>query len=148
MKTTAKFACFLKKNAIIAYHDSFESYIKLQIKNEEAKPESENKERMIERYNEMLKDYIDMKVHWENAIKSGDPNATNITPETVFMLIEELYSLPIYGQKIKEASNSQNKGLNKQALHGQVVHQTKTFKVTDKIISNVSGLFSSIAKIF
>jgi hypothetical protein len=148
MKTTAKFAHFLKNNAIIPYNDSFERYIKLEMANEDGKPENDVKERNLQRYEAMLIEYKEMKEHWENAVKSGGKNAGNVSTENIFQLIKELYELPIYGNNIREAATIQNKASYHETHRGQVVHQSNILNIGERSSVVTSFLSKALTKIF
>jgi len=66
-KTTAKFANFLKTNAITPYNDSFEEYLKHLIENEKSlsKHGSKNEE-VINGLHQMLASYKEEKAILEN----------------------------------------------------------------------------------
>ncbi len=147
MKTTAQFAHFLKNNAIIPYNDSFERYIKLQMANEEAKPQNDVKEQNLQRYESMLTEYKEMKEHWENVVKSGVKNAGNVSTENIFQLIKELYELPIYGNKIREAAIIQNKAYYHETHRGQVVHRSNIMNIGERS-SWTSLLSKTLTKMF
>ena len=101
-KATAKFAHFLKNNAIAAYNDSFKDYLEHLIENEKtlSKHGSNNKD-IIDGLQKMLKAYEKEKEILENAMKSSLPSG-DVKSEDVFKAIEELYNLKITGKKIEE----------------------------------------------
>jgi hypothetical protein len=108
--------------------------------NEEAKPENEVKERNLQRYEAMLIKYKEMKEHWENAVKSVEKNAGNVSTENIFQLIKELYELPIYGNDIREAATIQNKAYYDGTHRGQVVHRSNIMNIGERL-SVVTSFF-------
>jgi tRNA pseudouridine-54 N-methylase len=115
--------------------------------NEEAKPQNDVKEQNLQRYESMLTEYKEMKEHWENVVKSGVKNAGNVSTENIFQLIKELYELPIYGNKIREAAIIQNKAYYHETHRGQVVHRSNIMNIGERS-SWTSLLSKTLTKMF
>ncbi|KAF5288460.1 hypothetical protein FQR65_LT02112 [Abscondita terminalis] len=108
IKTTAKFACFLKTNAIAPYNDAYEAYIKYLIDREKSMSEACDVE-MIKQLERMLREYTEEKITIMNAISQAKDNTTVIKADDIFNAIRSLYSLEIFGVKIRELFEAQNR---------------------------------------
>ncbi|KAF5271067.1 hypothetical protein FQR65_LT00486 [Abscondita terminalis] len=108
-KITAKFACFLKTNAIAPYNDSYETYLKYLIDRENSRNDSANYD-VINQLESMLKAYTEEKNTIMDAISRAPDGTAVITPDDVFNDIDSLYSLEIFGNKIKELFDTQKRG--------------------------------------
>ncbi|KAF5275274.1 hypothetical protein FQR65_LT16766 [Abscondita terminalis] len=97
LKTTAKFACFLKTNAIAPYNDAENSL------NEATDFE------LIKQLERMLHEYSEEKTTIMNAMSLAVDAMATINAVDILDAINSLYSLEIFGAKIKELFEAQNR---------------------------------------
>ncbi len=103
VKASAKFALFLKNNAIATYNDSYKDYLNEQI--EEAKKSDKSEAEVsqaVHNLKKILEDYEREKVILENAIAEGIQEGTDVSLEHINTLIEQLYKLKVTGSEIKK----------------------------------------------
>ncbi|KAI4461232.1 50s ribosome-binding gtpase [Holotrichia oblita] len=100
IKTMAKFAYFLQRNAIAPYNDSYKAYLEYLIDREKSHGDDCDLE-MIKYYNDLLKRYSEEKQILERAL-SSDSSAAGVTATTVLDSVKELYNLPHTGSKIRQ----------------------------------------------
>jgi GTPase SAR1 family protein len=113
---TAKFANFLKNNAIVPFNDSFKDYLEHLIENEKTLTQkgSKNKEN-IENLEKMVAAYDEQKRILDNAFRTN-VSLSQITTEDVFEMIKLLRSLPHCGPMIIEAEKAQIKAMRAEQL--------------------------------
>ncbi|KAF5301885.1 hypothetical protein FQR65_LT08717 [Abscondita terminalis] len=101
-KTTAKFACFLKTNAIAPYNDAYEAYLEYLIDREKSLNDATDFE-VIKQLQKMLSEYKEEKAVIMKAISEANDNTnTLIKANDILKTIKSLYSLEMFGAKIKE----------------------------------------------
>ncbi|KAF5308239.1 hypothetical protein FQR65_LT06232 [Abscondita terminalis] len=108
LKTTAKFACFLKTNAIAPYNDAYEAYLKYLIDREKSLNDATDFE-LIKQMERMLCQYNEEKKTIMNAISLTEDGVSTIKADDIIYAIKTLYSLKIFGAKIKELFAAQNR---------------------------------------
>uniref|UniRef100_A0A914QKE0 Uncharacterized protein n=1 Tax=Panagrolaimus davidi TaxID=227884 RepID=A0A914QKE0_9BILA len=93
----AKFASFLKKNAILAYNDTIEDYLKLNIRNEQQQllPNTG----LIETMNAQLQQYQEQKRILDKRLEKGEEQ--EIQPNEIILLQKDLENLPLVGETFK-----------------------------------------------
>ncbi len=97
---SAKFACFLKQNAITPYNDALASYLEHLISEEEQKVNIGGKNETLEGLKKMKKEYDEQVKVLESAM--GDGNKENkITLDDIKKLEKELLSMEISGDDLK-----------------------------------------------
>ncbi|KAK4872826.1 hypothetical protein RN001_014855 [Aquatica leii] len=107
-KTTAKFACFLKMNAIAPYNDAYEAYLEYLIDREKSMGDVTDFD-LIKQIEKMLREYSQEKHAIMNAISQAQEGNLRITADEIITSIRCLYSLELYGNKIKELVEAQNR---------------------------------------
>ncbi|KAF5288459.1 hypothetical protein FQR65_LT02111 [Abscondita terminalis] len=124
IKTTAKFACFLKNNAIAPYNDAYEAYIKYLIDREKSLGEVSDSE-MIKQLERLLREYGEEKTIIMNAISEAKDRSSVIKADEIIHDVRCLYSLNLYGSKIQELFHAQDR-----ARKDENNSQTKEFVYT------------------
>uniref|UniRef100_A0A914Q101 G domain-containing protein n=1 Tax=Panagrolaimus davidi TaxID=227884 RepID=A0A914Q101_9BILA len=101
-KILAKFASFLKKNAIMAYNDTIEDYLKLNIATEEQqlKPNWA----LVEKMKEQLLRYREQKQILDERLAAGE--AREIQPHEILALQKDLEKLPLIGETFRNLFNA------------------------------------------
>ncbi|KAK4872829.1 hypothetical protein RN001_014858 [Aquatica leii] len=106
-KTTAKFACFLKTNAITPYNDAYEAYLQYLIDREKSMGETADQD-LIKQIQKMLLEYSQEKNTILKAMSQARTTNSQITADDIINSVQCLYSLEIYGAKIKELVKAQS----------------------------------------
>ncbi|XP_055344691.1 uncharacterized protein LOC129592640 [Paramacrobiotus metropolitanus] len=119
-KVAAKFGCFLKNNAMLLYNDAMEDYLSHLISAEKEKIAAGITKDRLECYERMLREYRAEKALLETAMRSGDKNQP-IAIQDVNAAIQSLYTLPLSGQKIRDAVDTMQKVRNQQVQHQEKV---------------------------
>ncbi|KAF5308238.1 hypothetical protein FQR65_LT06231 [Abscondita terminalis] len=137
LKTTAKFACFLKTNAIAPYNDAYEAYLKYLIDRENSLNEATDFE-LIKQLERMLHEYSEEKTTIMNAMSLAVDAMATINAVDILDAINSLYSLEIFGAKIKELFEAQNR-----ARKDENKSETKeyVYSVKSRIENAVSHFF-------
>ena len=102
----AKFALFLKQNAIAIFNDDLEEYLNLVIREEEQKQQSgDNNENVLLGLREVKKNYQEQKkiFNFLDDQKSQPSAVQQMTPAEIDALIEQITALEINGQQLKGA---------------------------------------------
>ncbi|CAH1154069.1 unnamed protein product [Phaedon cochleariae] len=123
--TCARFAHFLKNNAITPFNDSYKEYIEYLIKREQSMGERCVNE-TVEHLRRLLREYDEMKKSFDEALeqnKTSDCTDSVMTPEVVSDSIQRLYKLKHSGQKIKELYECQEKSRAKEYQKTEYVHK-------------------------
>ncbi|KAK4872830.1 hypothetical protein RN001_014859 [Aquatica leii] len=107
-KTTAKFACFLKTNAITPYNDAYEAYLQYLIDREKSMGETADQD-SIKQIRNMLLEYSQEKNAILKAMSQVRTTNSQITADDIINGVQCLYSLEIYGAKIKELVTAQSR---------------------------------------
>ncbi|KAB0792272.1 hypothetical protein PPYR_14231 [Photinus pyralis] len=101
IKITAKFACFLKANAITPYNDAYQAYLEYLIDRERSLGDSADYQ-MIRQFQKMLAEYTEEKNVLCHALNQNVSNMRSITADDIIRSVETLYNLKHNGQKIKQ----------------------------------------------
>ena len=121
-KISARFAYFLKNNAILAFNDTFEQYIKYLIQKDDCMDGNNAK---VENLKKMLDHYNEEKKIIENAISSNNDNGNlNNSPDFIDQSIQELFKLKHNGKTIERLFRMQKD--YEETLHRnnqEVMHQ-------------------------
>ncbi len=161
-KCTAKFAVFLKSNAIAPYNDSFQDYLEHLISNERTKNISAGASNLvvIEGLEKMLAAYKEEKRILDNVMTSVDLNsipdgASLLTPASIKALEQELYAMKINGarlQKFREGCQAARQ--REHCSYSETVHKPSTRrgkggqKKTHWVNSVRKGVQTSVKKFF
>ena len=108
-KYTAKFACFLRTNALTPFNDAFEDYLKYLINNEEGIPVGDDSGTALDNLKKMLSDYKHQKTILESAMKSDVSSTEDMSSKSVEQWISHLCNMKIYGSAIKKHLDMQKK---------------------------------------
>ncbi|XP_054166187.1 uncharacterized protein LOC128963700 [Oppia nitens] len=108
----AKFAAFLKHNAMTPFNDAFEDYVKYLIRNEKrvktfVSSGDSRRRQSVEQLEQLLQQYRHEKRVILESMKRGDKNYCTITLDDIQQCVTKLYELPLNGQKIQELLNMQ-----------------------------------------
>jgi GTPase SAR1 family protein len=110
-KASAKFACFLKQNAIAPYNDALAAYLSHLIIAEEKKVNPGDTSKTLEGLQEMKRAYDEQVKILDNAMEQGESQA-KITPDDIKKLEDELLNLELKGANLRgiitTASQAQN----------------------------------------
>uniref|UniRef100_A0A914CD34 G domain-containing protein n=1 Tax=Acrobeloides nanus TaxID=290746 RepID=A0A914CD34_9BILA len=105
LEISCKFGSYLKSNAIVAFNESIEEYIKLDIDEEKRQPENKINQARLQALERILSEYLQQKVILEQA--SYDPNAI-LEKDELEKELNHLFNLPITGKNIKEMYKAVN----------------------------------------
>ncbi|KAK4872828.1 hypothetical protein RN001_014857 [Aquatica leii] len=108
IKTTAKFACFLKMNAITPYNDAYEAYLEYLIDREKSMGDVTDYE-LIKQLERILREYFEEKSAILNAMSEAQDGSSFITADEIISSIQRLYSLELFGDRIREMVEAQNR---------------------------------------
>ncbi|KAK5640081.1 hypothetical protein RI129_010892 [Pyrocoelia pectoralis] len=106
IKITAKFACFLKANAITPYNDAYQAYLEYLIDRERSMGDAADYQ-MIRQFQKMLAEYTEEKNVLCNALNQKADNMKHITADDIINSVEILYNLKHNGMKIKQLFSMQ-----------------------------------------
>ncbi|XP_022917400.2 uncharacterized protein [Onthophagus taurus] len=112
IKSMAKFAHFLERNAITPFNDAYQNYIKILIARERGRGPECNLQQ-IKNLKDMLNQYNEEKKILQNALNTpvvGHLKPNDITPNLIIKEIKDLFSLNKMGEKIKNMHEMQKKG--------------------------------------
>jgi chromosome condensin MukBEF complex kleisin-like MukF subunit len=128
-KASAKFAVFLKNNAIAPYNDTFKDYLEHLIENQKTKSKDESiiKEN-INGLQKIIDEYEKEKKILEDAIDLGNKESCDVSAKQIIDIINELYHLKIAGQKIKELHDLQQGGRVADNQQREIVHNVSNKK--------------------
>ncbi|XP_054166183.1 uncharacterized protein LOC128963695 [Oppia nitens] len=104
----AKFAAFLKLNAMTPFNDAFEDYVKHLIRDEEYNLTLESGEcrQSVDQLKSILKQYQHERDVILESMKRGDKYSV-VNLEDIDNCVNKLYNLPLNGKKIQELLNMQ-----------------------------------------
>jgi len=128
-KSVARFAIFLKNNAIAPYNDAFKDYLQHFIRNEQTKNTTAGAQNqtVIDGLQNMLISYeeekriLDLVLNDSSKQESGSSGL--VTAEDIKKLEQDLYGMKMYGarlRKFREGHMAARK--NAQAYHAELVH--------------------------
>uniref|UniRef100_A0A914YYQ2 G domain-containing protein n=1 Tax=Panagrolaimus superbus TaxID=310955 RepID=A0A914YYQ2_9BILA len=111
----AKFASFLKENAILAYNDTVEDYLKLNIRDE--KEQIPPNYELLKKMEEQLDRYQEEKRILDSRLESGE--IQHVQPGDIKELQKELENLPLVGKDFKILFDATVNGVKKNLQVGQ-----------------------------
>ncbi|KAK9717868.1 50S ribosome-binding GTPase [Popillia japonica] len=118
-ESMAKFAHFLKNNAITPYNDTYKKYIEYLLDRESKKENGGNKER-IASYQLLISTYENHKRALDTQlvqVQQSDPNQNAVVSALdVTELVKELYKLPLCGKIIQNFYEAQKNIIRVQVL--------------------------------
>ncbi|KRT78597.1 hypothetical protein AMK59_6884, partial [Oryctes borbonicus] len=118
-QSMAKFAHFLKKNAITAYNDTYKKYIEYLIEREKKSDGGGDKKR-IESYQKLILTYENYKTTLETQlakVQQSDPGQkTVVSASDINTLVEDLYKLPLSGKTVKDFYLAQKNAVTAEIL--------------------------------
>uniref|UniRef100_A0AC34FEW1 G domain-containing protein n=1 Tax=Panagrolaimus sp. ES5 TaxID=591445 RepID=A0AC34FEW1_9BILA len=103
-ETLVQFGAFLSSNAILEYNNNVEEWINMEIRKNEAIAETTNSRAVIDRLEAVKKDYKKQHKDLNDTIKQSKGKSV-IGTGNVVELQRQLFSLPLYGEKLKELYN-------------------------------------------
>ena len=113
-KISAKFGCFLIKNAIAPYNDALADYLNYLIHAEETKyNKTELDNKALEGLKNMKEAYLKeveiltTKMPSNNVLQDDEVSSV-VTPEDIQQLEKQLYALPIHGSQIRQVIAEEN----------------------------------------
>lgn len=128
-KATAKFAVFLKSNAIAPYNDSFQDYLEHLISNERTKNLIAGASNLlvIEGLEKMLAAYQEEKRILDQVmanLKDGEKDASILSADNIKALERELYAMKINGPKLKQFREGYQASRKREhATYSETVHK-------------------------
>lgn len=149
-KATAKFAVFLKSNAISPYNDSFQDYLEHLISNERTKNLTAGASNLlvIEGLEKMLAAYREEKRILDEVmatLKDGETNASILSAENIKALEQELYAMKINGPKLKqfrqgyEASRQREHATYSETVHKPPKRRKKKSHWANSLFQGIAG---------
>ncbi|KAN0024176.1 hypothetical protein ACTFIV_008576 [Dictyostelium citrinum] len=102
----AKFAIFVAHNSLVAINHDYEEYLELEIKNLKESSNVVDKEKQLEKLNEILKAHRIELVTFESARSRAQEG---LSPHDINLLGEEVLSLEISGRIIKDIQSHNEK---------------------------------------
>ncbi|CAG2170222.1 unnamed protein product [Oppiella nova] len=129
-KAMAKFACFLKNNALTPFNDAFEDYVKVIIKNEEQAGnfDGSSSRVTIDKLTQMLEQYEYEKKVILDAMKKSEHGSISV--DDIEQIIKQLCGLKWNGQAIKKLlatqilSKAQSHAHNEQVINSEHLNTT------------------------
>ncbi|EFO64994.1 Hypothetical protein GLP15_385 [Giardia lamblia P15] len=116
IEISARFAQFIKKNAILDFNSSLGDYLKTQIKKlEDASDLSDTDKKRLSGFRESLQRYEEEVKIFQEAISRG--KVTVPTDKEIGELIEELKNLPLTGESFKISLQANERMLKHYAEH-------------------------------
>ncbi|KAI4462504.1 50s ribosome-binding gtpase [Holotrichia oblita] len=146
-ESMAKFAHFLKNNAITPYNDTYQKYIEYLI-DRESKLDNGGDKKRIDGYQKLIRTYESYKTTLETQlakVQQSDPNQkAMVNAGEIRNLVHKLYKLPLFGKTIKDFYDAQQKSVSAEIL----TNNERT--VRPRIAPNMSshGWFCRIHNIF
>ncbi len=126
-KAVAKFAVFLKSNAIAPYNDSFKDYLEHLISNERTKNETAGASNLlvIEGLEKMLAAYKEEKSILDQVMANVDEgDASILSADNIKALEQELYAMKINGPKLKQFRQGYQASRQREhATYSETVHK-------------------------
>jgi hypothetical protein len=118
---SARFAQFLKTNAIIPYSDAIIEYMDHFIREEKDKVAWGGSEKTLRALEKSRQQYIEEIEILKNGMAAGAGVGSSVfTPEQVQDALKELYGLKHYGAKLKEAVEAVNSAGQRAAAYREV----------------------------
>jgi hypothetical protein len=106
LRVCSQLAQFVKQNSLTPYNDDILEYIRYYIREEEMKRTAgANNEAVIQGLQNMIEEYkSEQKLYDDNPRLETASNFTHNTcePEEIFVLVAQLYKLPINGRSIQQ----------------------------------------------
>uniref|UniRef100_A0A914PU57 G domain-containing protein n=1 Tax=Panagrolaimus davidi TaxID=227884 RepID=A0A914PU57_9BILA len=141
-KMLAKFASFLKKNAILTYNDAIEDYLNLAINQAKQQSAKLNNHAFIEQMENQLAKYKEEKRILDAHLKEG--KAAEVQAKEIKEMLSKLEALPLTGKNIKSLIDATKTGHEINFIYHEQHHAPyEPSKKTKK-----EGTFKAFTKIF
>ena len=137
-KASAKFACFLKQNAISAYNDGFADYLDMLIREEKNKINAGGNNKTLLGLEQMKRDYAEQVKILDDAIKQGGEQAT-ITLHDIKKLEQQLFNLEINGKDLRDIMKTAAEGKARAVKYNERQLKTRNTKKSDGLVSDFAN---------
>lgn len=137
-KASAKFACFLKQNAISPYNDGIADYLDMLIREEKNKINAGGNNKTLLGLEQMKRDYAEQVKILDDAINRGEKQAT-ITPDDIKKLEQQLFNLEINGKDLRDIMKTATKGKARAVEYNERWIQTRNPKKSDGLVSDFAN---------
>jgi hypothetical protein len=99
---SAKFAHFTRKNAIVVFNDDLDAYLDLLIREEEGKKQAgADNESVLQGLKDVKNGYREKKRIFDQALNTFGNQHIDLSSSDINQLVNDLYQLPMSGDKIK-----------------------------------------------
>jgi GTP-binding protein EngB required for normal cell division len=143
-KASAKFACFLKQNAISAYNDAIADYLDVLIREEKNKINAGGDDKTLLGLEQMKRDYTEQVKILDDAIKQGGDQIT-ITPDDIKELEQKLLNLEINGKDLREIMKVSTAAKSNAVAYNERRLQTRNSQRSDGLISDFTNAVTGVA---
>lgn len=143
-KASAKFACFLKQNAISAYNDAIADYLDVLIREEKNKISAGGDDKILLGLEQMKRDYAEQVKILDDAIKQGGEQAT-ITPDDIKQLEQQLFNLEIKGKNLQDIMQVATAAKSSAVAYNERRLQTRNPRKSDGLISDFTNAVTGVA---
>lgn len=143
-QASAKFACFLKQNAIAPYNDALAAYLDHLIHEEQQKVCAGGGNQTLNGLQKMKREYDEQVKILEDAMKRGE-NQAKITPDDIKALEKKLLNLEITGADLKTVMTHATAAKSSAVAHNERQFQTRNPRRSDGLISNFANAVTNTA---
>ncbi|TAE56096.1 MAG: hypothetical protein EAZ87_19030 [Nostocales cyanobacterium] len=138
---SAKFACFLKQNAITPYNDALSAYLDHLIHQEEQKVGAGGKNQTLRGLQKMKREYDEEIKILEDAMKEGD-NQITITPDDISEIKQKLLNLEMTGADLKSVITQATTAKSNVVAHNERQFKTRNYRKLDGWISDFANILT------
>jgi len=143
-QASAKFACFLKQNAIAPYNDALAAYLDHLIHEEEQKVGIGGGNQALKGLQQMKREYDEQIKILDDAMKRGEHQA-RITPDDIRELEQQLLNLKITGADLKTVITNATAGKSSAVTYNERQVQTRNYRRSDGLISDFTNAVAGAA---
>ncbi len=137
-EASAKFACFLKQNAIAPYNDALAAYLDHLIHEEEQKVGAGASNQTLLGLQKTKREYDEQVKILDNAMKQGG-DQTRITPDEIKQLEQDLLNLELTGENLRKISTQATVARSNIAVYSERQIRTRNPKKSDGFISDLTN---------
>jgi predicted GTPase len=150
-KASAKFACFLKQNAIAPYNDALADYLDHLIDNCQQIVDvgeeigGETRKENLSGLQKMKREYAEQVKILENAMSQGGSQA-KITPDDIKALEQELLNLELTGEALRQVITQAKAAKSKSVAYGERRVPVQHPQRSDGFISDLTNAVTKRAR--
>ncbi len=143
-KASAKFACFLKQNAIAPYNDALSAYLNHLIHEEEQKVGAGGGNQTLRGLQKMKREYDEQVNILEDAMKRGE-NQVTITPNDISELKQQLLNLEMNGTKLNDIMIHATTAKSSAVAYNERQFQTRNSRRANGFIADFENVVTGAA---